>query len=102
MRSLGAGWLQRSRRPYLAVGWLWFLGTLVPVIGLLRIGYADIADRFTYVPTIGIAIMMAWGVPRLFARWHVGKPQLAILGVGVVLALADIVETLDVGDKPIV
>ena len=49
------------RRPYLAVGWLWFLGTLVPVIGLVQVGAQAMADRYTYVPLIGLFIALAWG-----------------------------------------
>ena len=49
------------RWPYLAVGWLWFLGTLVPVIGLVQIGPQGFADRYTYVPLIGPFIALAWG-----------------------------------------
>lgn len=56
-------------RPYLPVGWLWYLGTLVPVIGLVQVGLQGMADRFTYVPLIGIYIVVAWGVPDLLARW---------------------------------
>ncbi|MGD9338517.1 MAG: tetratricopeptide repeat protein [Syntrophobacterales bacterium] len=51
-----------KRRPYLTVGWLWYLGTLVPVIGLLQVGQQAMADRFTYIPLIGLFIMIAWGV----------------------------------------
>jgi tetratricopeptide (TPR) repeat protein len=54
-----------SRHPYLLVGWLWYLGTLVPVIGLVQVGRQFIADRYTYIPLIGIFIMIAWGVPNL-------------------------------------
>ncbi|MCL6520459.1 MAG: tetratricopeptide repeat protein [Armatimonadetes bacterium] len=50
---------------YLAVGWLWYLGTLVPVIGLVQVGMQAIADRYTYVPLIGIFIAITWGVPAL-------------------------------------
>jgi tetratricopeptide (TPR) repeat protein len=61
-------WLWRSR-PYLAVGWLWFLGTLVPTIGLVQSGDQAMADRFSYVPCVGILIMVAWGMDSLAARW---------------------------------
>ena len=50
------------RRPYLAVGWLWYLGTLVPVIGVVQVGAQSMADRYTYVPLIGLFIIIAWGV----------------------------------------
>ncbi len=51
------------RRPYLAVGWLWYLVTLVPVIGLVQVGIQSMADRYTYVPLIGPFVMVAWGLP---------------------------------------
>ncbi|MBL9084261.1 MAG: tetratricopeptide repeat protein [Planctomycetales bacterium] len=56
--------LGRKRR-YLTVGWLWFLGTLVPVIGIVQVGSQSLADRYTYLPHVGIFIMIAWGVPDL-------------------------------------
>jgi protein O-mannosyl-transferase len=59
---------EAPRRPYLLVGWLWFLGTLVPVIGIVRAGEQAMADRFTYVPGIGLAIMAAWGAGELARR----------------------------------
>ncbi len=57
------------RHPYLPVGWLWYVGTLVPVIGLVQVGSHSMADRYTYVPLIGLFIMVAWGIPDLLARW---------------------------------
>jgi len=54
-------WRLFRTRPYLAVGWLWFLGTLVPVIGLVQVGAQARADRYMYVPMVGLAIMLAWG-----------------------------------------
>ena len=54
-----------SRYPYLAVGWLWFLGTLVPVIGLVQVGDQAMADRYTYIPLIGLFIMIAWGITAI-------------------------------------
>jgi len=53
------------RVPYLAVGWFWYLGTLVPVIGIVQVGEQAMADRYTYLPMIGIFICIAWGVPDL-------------------------------------
>ena len=58
-------WWQRSARPYLIIGWLWFLGTLVPVIGLIQVGEQAIADRYAYVPLIGIFVMAVWGATDL-------------------------------------
>ena len=76
--------------PYLAVGWLWYLGTLVPSIGLVRVGmWPAMADRFAYVPLIGLFIMVAWGVPDLMRGRRHAKPVLAtaavsLLGVSIV------------------
>jgi tetratricopeptide (TPR) repeat protein len=52
------------------VGWLWYLGTLVPVIGLVQVGKQSMADRYTYLPSIGILIMVAWGAAKLSNRWR--------------------------------
>jgi tetratricopeptide (TPR) repeat protein len=60
--------LRLVRRPYATVGWLWYLGTLVPVIGLVHIGSHSIADRYTYIPLIGIFIIVAWSGCDLMAR----------------------------------
>ena len=57
------------QRPYLLVGWLWFLGTLVPVIGIVQVGVQSMADRYSYVPLVGLFIMVAWGVPDNIASW---------------------------------
>ncbi len=57
-----------ERRPYLAVGWLWYLVTLVPVIGLVQVGSQARADRYTYIPLIGVFIMMAWGAADALER----------------------------------
>jgi len=58
-------WWQRTPRPYLIAGWLWFLGTLVPVIGLVQVGEQAIADRYAYIPLIGIFVMVVWGAADL-------------------------------------
>jgi Tfp pilus assembly protein PilF len=62
--------------PYFAVGWFWYLGTLVPVIGLVQIGGQAKADRYTYIPLIGLFLVVAWGVPALLSR---SKPRLLVL-----------------------
>jgi hypothetical protein len=79
-------WVWR-KRPYLAVGWLWFLGTLVPVIGLIQVGEQAMADRYTYVPIIGLFIMVAWTVAELAARWRQRVVYLAISAALVLSAL---------------
>jgi len=61
------------RRRYLLVGWLWYLGTLVPVIGLVQVGAQSMADRYTYLPSIGIFIMVAWGAAELFISLNLRK-----------------------------
>jgi tetratricopeptide (TPR) repeat protein len=65
------------RRPYLLVGWLWYLGTLVPVIGIVQVGNQALADRYTYIPLIGIAIAVAWGTADLARRWPRLRPLIA-------------------------
>ncbi len=66
-----------KRFPYLIVGWLWYLGLLVPVIGLVSVGSQALADRYTYVPLVGLFIMIAWGAPELLEKWRVKKSVLA-------------------------
>ena len=60
-------------KPYLSVGWLWYLGTLVPVIGIVQVGSQALADRYTYVPLIGIFIMITWGISDWVSKKHYGK-----------------------------
>jgi Tfp pilus assembly protein PilF len=60
-------------RPYLAVGWFWYLGTLAPVIGLIQVGHQSRADRYTYIPLIGISIMIAWAAAEAFEKWPRAK-----------------------------
>lgn len=63
-----------KRFPYLVTGWLWYLGTLVPVIGLMQVGlWPAMADRWAYVPLIGVFTIIAWGISDLQSRWHVKK-----------------------------
>jgi Flp pilus assembly protein TadD len=61
------------KRPYLTVGWLWYLGTLLPVIGLVQVGSQAMADRYTYFPSIGLFVILAWGVRDLFAERPHGR-----------------------------
>jgi tetratricopeptide (TPR) repeat protein len=65
--------------PYLTTGWFWYLGTLVPVIGLVQVGVQAMADRYTYVPLIGVSIMVAWGGPELLKKWRHRNAVLATL-----------------------
>jgi len=61
----GAAVVLRRRAPYLVVGWLWYVGTMVPVIGLVQVGQQSMADRYTYVPLIGVFVAVVWGVADL-------------------------------------
>ena len=81
--------LRRSlRRPYLAVGWFWYLGTLVPYIGLMQAGlWPAQADRWAYIPFIGLFVMMAWGVPQLIAGWRYHKIALTLATVSITVIL---------------
>jgi tetratricopeptide (TPR) repeat protein len=58
---------------YLFIGWFWYLGTLIPVIGIVQVGSHAMADRYTYIPLIGLFIMAAWGIPDLLKDWHLKK-----------------------------
>ena len=62
-----------KRFPYLLVGWLWYLGTLVPVIGIVQVGSQTMADRYTYIPLIGIFIIIAWGLTEFLDQWRSGR-----------------------------
>ena len=79
--------------PYLAVGWLWYLGTLVPVIGFVQVGLQAMADRYTYVPLIGLFVMIAFGARDLLSPWSsraIRVAPLACLALGVLLVTARI------------
>jgi tetratricopeptide (TPR) repeat protein len=75
------------RKDYLLVGWLWFIGTLVPVIGLVQVGAQSMADRYTYLPSIGIFIMVVWGAVELGTKWRYGRFGLATLAAVSLAAL---------------
>lgn len=88
-------YLGRHRR-YLPVGWLWYLVTLVPVIGLVQVGSQAMADRYTYLPSIGIFIIVAWGTAEFFSGWRYRKIVFR-LTAGVVLAVLLILTRIQVG-----
>ena len=75
----------RRRCPYLLVGWLWYLGTLVPVIGLLQAGGQAWADRYTYLPLIGVFIIITWATVDLLSTWRFRR-QLLVLAAFIVVA----------------
>ena len=70
----------RRRQPWWLVGWLWYLGTLVPVIGLVQVGMQGRADRYTYLPMVGLAIAAAFGARHL-ARTRAARPRWRPRGV---------------------
>jgi tetratricopeptide (TPR) repeat protein len=76
-----------ARSPYLLVGWLWYLVTLVPVIGLVQVGEQAMADRYTYVPLTGLFMIVAWGAPKLATRLRMVRPALIGLSLLVLAAL---------------
>jgi hypothetical protein len=80
-------WGFARRRPWQLVGWLWFVGTLVPVIGLVQAGRQSMADRFVYVPHIGLFIFVVWDFTDLVTRWQWSKAAVAVTAGLVVTAL---------------
>lgn len=77
--------MQARKRPYVLFGWLWYLGTLVPTIGLIPVGWQSIADRYTYVPLIGIFVALTWGVADCLPAW---ARRQTVAGVAVAVILA--------------
>lgn len=76
-----------AKHPYLAFGWFWYVGTLVPVIGIIKVGSYSVADRFTYIPLIGIFIMVAWGAHELLKNVPLREKILSGAGGIIVVAL---------------
>jgi tetratricopeptide (TPR) repeat protein len=75
------------KAPYVAVGWFWYLGTLLPVIGIVQVGGVAMADRYAYIPLIGIFIIIAWGIPELIARWRYKEKVLSVSAGIIIFAL---------------
>ena len=78
---------QRMKRPYLTVGWFWFLGTLLPVIGLVQIGVHGAADRYTYIPLIGLFLMVAWFLGEQAGHGPARRVVIPFLAVGALSVL---------------
>ena len=83
--------ITRRRHPYLLTGWLWYLGTLVPAIGLVQVGVQSMADRYTYIPSLGILMVFVWGTCQMTRGWH--YQSLGLGAAGGMLALVCIVLT---------
>ncbi len=77
----------RRSRPYLTAGWLWYVVTLVPVIGFVQVGQQAMADRYTYVPLIGIFVILAWGIPDLANRFLRSRPSFLAVPAAIVIAV---------------
>jgi protein O-mannosyl-transferase len=78
--------ISRERRPFF-VGWFWFLGTLVPMIGLVQVGVQAMADRYAYLPLLGIFVIVSWGAAELISKWHIPAAVPVIGAAAVLLAL---------------
>jgi tetratricopeptide (TPR) repeat protein len=91
-------WVIKKRRrfPYLIMGWFWYLGTMVPVIGLVQVGAQSMADRYTYIPLIGLFIAISWGMGDITAKWPRQKTLQNILA-GVVITFFAIIAWFQVG-----
>jgi len=79
--------MYRRDRRYLAVGWFWFLGTLVPMIGIVQVGEQAMADRFAYIPMIGLFLSLVWGVNEVVEQKHIPKAWVAVPAAIVVVML---------------
>jgi len=74
---------QRKVRPYLFFGWFWYLITLLPVIGFIRVGGQALADRYTYIPLIGLFVIIVWGAAEIATTWRKGGP--VVVGTAVIV-----------------
>jgi tetratricopeptide (TPR) repeat protein len=88
-------WAPRSR-PYLPVGWFWYLGMLVPVIGLVQVGTQAVADRYTYLPSVGLSLMAVWGLVDLVSRWGF-RPAVLAAPAAVAVVLLGVTTWVQVG-----
>jgi protein O-mannosyl-transferase len=83
-----AAWMNRDKRPWFAVGWVWYLLMLLPVLGIIQVGQQAHADRFTYLPQIGLYVALTWlGSEWMLERWRVNRLVLGSLMSGMVLVL---------------
>ena len=80
--------LLSRRRKYLVTGWLWYIGTLIPVIGIVQVGVQAMADRYTYIPMTGLLIVIAWGVSDILDSWKYRKKVLITSSAAVLIALS--------------
>ncbi|HTL57084.1 MAG TPA: tetratricopeptide repeat protein, partial [Candidatus Limnocylindrales bacterium] len=85
--------MNARRRPYMIFGWLWFLGTLVPAIGLVQVGSQSIADRYMYIPSIGLFVLLVWSMAEVRRSFGVRLPVLAGAGSATLLVCLILTET---------
>jgi len=76
-----------KRLPYLLVGWLWYLGALIPVIGIVQVGDQSMADRYTYIPLVGIFIMIVWGIWEMLHQWKYRKAIIRMFSIIILIIL---------------
>jgi Flp pilus assembly protein TadD len=81
----GLLFLERRRYPFLLVGWLWFCGTLAPVIGVVQVGDQAMADRYTYIPSLGVLVLVAWGACELTRGWRFSVTALSVAGSAAII-----------------
>jgi tetratricopeptide (TPR) repeat protein len=81
----GLVWVSRRRYPFLLMGWLWYCGTLVPMSQVIQTATQSMADRWTYIPSLGLLILTVWGAYELTRRWRYQVPALSVAGSGVIL-----------------
>jgi tetratricopeptide (TPR) repeat protein len=77
-----------KNRRYLVTGWFWYLGTLLPVIGLVQVGQQALADRYSYITLTGLFIIIAWGLPDLLAKWQYRKTALTLSALVIILVMS--------------
>ena len=87
---VAAFWFAREC-PFVFTGWFWFAGMLVPVIGLVQVGTQSMADRYAYLPVVGLFVVLVWGLELLTARWHFSKT--AVMAVAILILAASAVRT---------
>jgi tetratricopeptide (TPR) repeat protein len=80
--------LVRKKRPYLVVGWLWYVCMLIPVIGIVQVGLQGHADRYTYLPQIGLYLGATWWISELLSRWRYGPAALTTAVIVIIASLA--------------
>jgi tetratricopeptide (TPR) repeat protein len=78
----------RRRAPFLLMGWLWYCGMLVPVLGLVQVGKQAMADRYTYLPSLGVLVLAIWGAYELTRRWRYHRMALSVAGSAAILLCA--------------